>query len=211
MVRQLQLVCVLLVCVISTGCCCFPGPGHHCGYQADLPVPIPLLFGPQVANFMNSPICGHRYGYCGDCGYGPGQCDVVGDCCTMGPEMCCPPGQPGASGAADCDSCGEPIYPHGHGGFVTPTAPGGSIQHQPSPQNNQPFPAPKTEQVTPAPQLMPEPIQESSAFDTSRVRRTEWQMPQGVPNDVVVLPGQHVSHRELRVAPASAGLRIPPQ
>ncbi len=77
----------------------------------------------------------------------------------------------------------QPVYPDAYGPAHAPdayqSAPGAPV---PVPQENS-----------------PEDTNDASAFDAMGIRRTSWEFSQAEANSRVVLPGQRVSNRELRV------------
>lgn len=213
MVRQFQLIILISLSVLATGCCCIPGPacspcspyGGGCPLPLPLPLPIPVptvvplplplpipvLSGAHVACALNTPlhppICGGMDCCTDSC------CSAPGGVCALGPAPC-PPAQ------LCGDSCGEghygygpiapaqPIYPDAYG----PTYPPNGF----SPEAATPAPAPAP---VPVPQNnLPETSSDASAFDATGIRRTSWEFSQAEVHSPVVLPGQRVSNRELR-------------
>jgi len=215
MVQQLRLICLVSLCVLATGCCCVPGP--MCGgcplplpipvpTLVPVPLPLPVLSGACVANVLNSPlhppICGGM------------QC--CSDPCCAAPVGGCAHGPAPWSPAQSCgDSCGEGLYGYG---APTPSQPIYPDAYS-TPHSSEPFQsAPASQAPVPVPQdNLPENVNDASAYEATGIRRTNWEFSQAEVNSRVVLPGQRVSNREMRVqhvvgSPnAVSVLRIPGQ
>ena len=211
MVRQLRLICLVSVSVLATGCCCVPGP--ICGgcplplpipvptvVPVPLPLPVPALSGAHVANALNSPVFGRM-----QCRSDP-YCAVSGGMSSCGPAPWLP--------AQPCgESCSEGIYGYGAGAQPQPVYP----DQYPSPHTPDAF-VPAPESRTPVPQQnLPEDSDDARAHEASGISRTNWESSDIEMNPRVVIPGQRVSNRDMRVQHAvgeqnaMSVLRIPAQ
>lgn len=193
MLRQISLIVLGCVVLLSSGCCCGPWTPHRVRQS-----------GMRLSNWLNKPICshhrrrhksdpsscrcqGHGYGTCHHQGVACPPCGPLPTCSTVICEgecwpVCCEATSPCGN---PCDSCDSPC--------------GEDVERQ-SPAG--PLPAAPPASPAPVPDPVPNGDQHVHIRLPDTVQQSGWVQEAEEATPSVTLPGQRVSHRELRAAPA---------